>query len=70
VKDSSEMAEKRVGKTLEKVKARVEKKRGDWHDEGKKAVREGSDGIDAALGKEWASLASDVSHCNASTLQE
>jgi ElaB/YqjD/DUF883 family membrane-anchored ribosome-binding protein len=61
VRDSGEAGEKRARKTLEKVKARVEKKRVDWFDAGKGVVKEGLDGVDKALGREWEELAEKVS---------
>ena len=61
VGESSRMAEERVAKTAGKLKERIEKKRVDWRDQGTPIIKEASEGVDAALGKEYRELQVDVS---------
>lgn len=61
VKQSSEMAEDRLSKTVQKIVQRVDKKKAQWLEEGRPIVQQASRDIDAALGSEWKELQSNVS---------
>lgn len=61
VKQSSEMADDRLAKKVVQIKERIEKKRVEWFDDGQPIVKEGSEAVDAALGREYKDLQSNVS---------
>ncbi|WVQ79772.1 hypothetical protein IAT38_001872 [Cryptococcus sp. DSM 104549] len=70
VKKSSEQADARVGRTVEKIKTRLDAKKKKVYEEGKPIVRAQFDLLDAAMGKEYQDLAMKMSWIDDITVKD